>query len=209
MTGSFITAIEPVPSQPHRCQVLVDGEVAITVHQEVILKFGLTEGCVWDEHLHRQLLQEEAFIQAKTCAYRYLAASWRTTGEVRRHLSRQGFSEAVVRLVLEHCRRQGYLDDRIYAEQYIARRLQRGYGPLRIAQELSDKGIDHAIYEPILSSLDPDELFQLAKRMAAKKEKSLGRQLSPRDKRAKIGRHLYYRGYSQSVIQKVLNLLFS
>ncbi len=209
MPGLYITAIEPVPSEPHRCQIRIEGEVAFTVHQSVIRKLGLTAGSVWDEHLHRQLLHEEECIQAKKCAYRYLAASWRTSGEVRQYLLRRGFSEDVVQPVLEHCRQRKYLDDQVYAEQYIHHRLQRGYGPLRIAQELSRKEIDPAIYEPILSCVDQDELFQVAKRVALKKEKSLGKRISSLDKQVKIGRYLYYRGFSQNVIQKVLNLLFS
>lgn len=43
---------------------------------------------------------------------------------------------------IERCQQEHWLDDTRFAESYIRYRSDRGYGPLRITQELKQKGVD-------------------------------------------------------------------
>ncbi|MBE2897345.1 recombination regulator RecX [Pasteurellaceae bacterium 20609_3] len=44
--------------------------------------------------------------------------------------------------VLAHCQQHGWQSDARFCQSFIRFRAQRGYGPVRISQELKQKGID-------------------------------------------------------------------
>lgn len=152
--------------------------------------------------------QEEPFADAMASAVRFLAARWRTSGELQRHLLRQGYPAPVVQRVLERCRERKYIDDQAYAEQFVRQRLAKGYGPRRLAQELAGKGLAPDVYRPLLAELEQRELLRVAQQSALKKANRLHKDLPVGEKKAKIARHLHYKGFSQTVIHHVLDTLF-
>ncbi|MFO7264034.1 MAG: regulatory protein RecX [Bacillota bacterium] len=150
----------------------------------------------------------EPLADAMAAAIRFLAVRWRTSGELRRHLLRRGYSETVVEKVLEHCRERKYIDDAAYAEHFVRQRLAKGYGPRRLAQELARKGMASDVYRPLLSKREQQEWVQAAQQAAVKKLNQLPKDLSTPEKKTKIARHLQYKGFSPAVIHHVLDTLF-
>lgn len=105
---------------------------------------------------------------------------------------------------LEHvvawCIENRYLDDNRFVGQFIASRSRKGYGPARIRQELSQKGIARQAVEQAMRECDIDWV-SLARAQAQRK---YGEPLpSAFAEKVKIQRFLLYRGYLMEDIQEI------
>lgn len=152
---------------------------------------------------------EDSLADAMADAIRFLALRMRTSGELRAYLRRRGYAASTIEQVLARCRERKFIDDRAFAEQFVRRRLAQGYGPRRLARELANKGLAQDVYRPLLDDLGERDLFQVARQLAVKKASGLRQELPLAAKKAKIARHLQYKGFPETVIHRVLDALFS
>ena len=81
--------------------------------------------------------------------------------ELRQKLAQRGFPAAEIETVLEQLTAERLLDEGRYAELYAVHRADKGYGPLRIARELRERGIPDAIVTATLEPLEADWLDKL------------------------------------------------
>ena len=70
-----------------------------------------------------------------------LARREHSTLELRQKLKHRGFSEVDVEDVVEQLLTNNLLSDERFTETYINMRKHRGFGPLRIANELRERGV--------------------------------------------------------------------
>jgi len=93
------------------------------------------------------------------------------------------------------------ISDTRYAEIYVRQRADKGYGPVRIAQELREKGIEASIAQAAIEVADTDWL-ERARRARVKR---FGRPLptTVADK-ARQMRFLEYRGFAAAEIRGVM-----
>lgn len=84
---------------------------------------------------------------------------------------------------------------------YVHVRIQKGYGPVRIQQELRERGIDDDMIARHLARPD-EEWLQLVRRV---REKKFGKEL-PGDMKSKMkqSRFLQQRGFSGELIGKTM-----
>ena len=133
-------------------------------------------------------------------AVRLLASREHSRAELERKLSGR-FDDELLNSVLDDLTTRGLLSDERFAEQYVAMRLRKGYGPVRIAQELRERGIDASMVGSVMEQLDADwyTLMQEAH------DKKFGSS-SPCDYKeaTKRARFLEYRGYSSEMIRDYL-----
>ncbi|MGR9068936.1 recombination regulator RecX [Klebsiella quasipneumoniae] len=102
--------------------------------------------------------------------------------------------------VVAWCIENRYLDDNRFVGQFIASRSRKGYGPARIRQELSQKGIARQAVEQAMRECDID-WGSLARAQAQRK---YGEPLpSAFAEKVKIQRFLLYRGYLMEDIQEI------
>ncbi|MCL8071403.1 recombination regulator RecX [Klebsiella quasipneumoniae] len=102
--------------------------------------------------------------------------------------------------VVAWCIENRYLDDNRFLGQFIASRSRKGYGPARIRQELSQKGIARQAVEQAMRECDIDWV-SLARAQAQRK---YGEPLpSAFAEKVKIQRFLLYRGYLMEDIQEI------
>ncbi|EIY4974261.1 recombination regulator RecX [Klebsiella quasipneumoniae] len=102
--------------------------------------------------------------------------------------------------VVAWCIENRYLDDNRFVGQFIASRSRKGYGPARIRQELSQKGIARQAVEQAMRECDIDWV-NLARAQAQRK---YGEPLpSAFAEKVKIQRFLLYRGYLMEDIQEI------
>lgn len=102
--------------------------------------------------------------------------------------------------VVAWCIENRYLDDNRFVGQFIASRSRKGYGPARIRQELSHKGIARQAVEQAMRECDIDWV-SLARAQAQRK---YGEPLpSAFAEKVKIQRFLLYRGYLMEDIQEI------
>lgn len=70
--------------------------------------------------------------------------------ELRRKLKKKGFDEDNINRVIEKLLANNLLSDERFTETYINMRRHKGYGPLRIEQELRERGVDAELAEQFL-----------------------------------------------------------
>ena len=134
-------------------------------------------------------------------AVRLLAARECSRAELRRKLLARGGEAAVVEGVLDALAQRRLQSDARYAEQYVAQRAARGYGPARIRAELRERGIEDDVIADWLDERDPVWKDRLA--AVARKRFGAAGPADFRD-RARRARFLEYRGFGAELIRRVL-----
>ena len=129
-----------------------------------------------------------------------LARREHSASELFHKLRMRGYDEASIRTVVEALGKEGLQSDNRYTESYIHNRIEKGYGPVRIVQELRGKGVGDDLISVHLAGQQPDWL-QLAGQARIKR---FGRKL-PQDFReqAKQSRFLQQRGFSGEHISRL------
>jgi regulatory protein len=134
-----------------------------------------------------------------------LARRDHSVGELIQKLTLRGYAEDIVQRVVAECRRLNYLDDERAALQVIHGMKRKGMGTRRIRSELRKRGLDGEQADGQLrTSVTPADEWSMAQRVALKKWKSLGSVLSDQEKKIRLQRFLQYRGFSDSVILRML-----
>ncbi|MEA3278541.1 MAG: regulatory protein RecX [Pseudomonadota bacterium] len=121
--------------------------------------------------------------------------------ELARKLMTRGYAQTAVDEVLGSLREQGLLSEERMTESYVAERLRKGFGPLRVRQELRQRGIPDALIESHLER-SSHEWLEL---IAAVHEKKFGpdRTADAREL-ARRARFLEYRGFPSELILRFL-----
>jgi regulatory protein len=134
-------------------------------------------------------------------AVRLLATREHSRAELRRKLLARGGDATVVEGLLDDLARRRLQSDARYAEQYVAQRSARGYGPTRIRAELRERGVEDAVIADWLDERDAAWNERLTE-VLRKRFGSAG----PADfrDRARRARYLEYRGFSAELIRRVL-----
>ena len=97
---------------------------------------------------------------------------------------------------------EGLIDNKRFAEQYIYSRSTKGFGPLRIEQELNKRGVDQKISQELLNSKDWSNFAKLA----LQKKKGSNILVDGKDI-LKIKRFLNYRGFNNFHIEEAFRLI--
>lgn len=148
----------------------------------------------------------ETIHRATEACLRLLKARARSRHELRQALERKGFSERVCEAVLEKLQGYGYLDDARFAQERAASLLRQGrLGPEGVLRRLAAHGLGEDAAREALSQASGAEAFDAlatARQVLGKRGLS-GRPLEPRE-RARAGRLLHSRGFSEDVIHRLL-----
>ena len=138
-------------------------------------------------------------------AAKYLASRARSTGEMRTHLKSKGYEDAEIREVIADFTDYGYLDDEDYCRQYIKYAFSKGKGPLRVKQELAEKGIDRETVTFALEDYEAEE-SDLDRALKQARKTADGKPMDEKMK-GRVGRRLTSLGYSMDIVYKVIEIL--
>jgi len=135
-------------------------------------------------------------------AIKLLASREHSRLQLQRKLGERGFDADEVEVVLSQLAAEGLQSDERFAEAFVRSRIDRGHGPIRIAAELREHGVDEALISEYLDFADP--LWQ--QRLEEVRSRRFGGTL-PDDyqTRAKQARFLQYRGFTSDQIRRMLN----
>ncbi len=140
-------------------------------------------------------------LEIEQAAIGLLAQREHSRFELNRKLARRFNRDERVALVLDDLQRRGLLSDRRFAESYVAMRMRKGFGPIRIRAELQERGIESALLEACLDAGRETWVEQLrqaaTRRFGAEPPKGKAQQ-------AKQARFLQYRGFPESLIRDYL-----
>lgn len=140
-----------------RIAVYVDGEFLRSVHPDVFAASGLVVGSEIDADELEQFCAEAELKKAKEKALSLLSYKEYTSRQLRERLEQKVDPEAA-ELAVERMSELGLVNDGDYAVRLAAElHGHKRYGPLRIRQELSRRGISREHTEYALSLLDDDD----------------------------------------------------
>ena len=138
-------------------------------------------------------------LDIEAAAIRLLSQTEQTFFQLKKKLLAKGFELDQVIDVLNNLESQNLLSDKRFAEQYLSFRSQKGFGPLRITQELREKGVDDNLLDSVIADASPD--WSAIMQTALQKKFGATRALSYKDQ-AKRARFLEYRGFPASLISQ-------
>ncbi len=143
------------------------------------------------------MIDPASLTQARHSAIDYLSRREHASLELCHKLKRKGFEESVINRVLLQLQADNLLSDERFFECYVRMRTNKGFGPLRIQQELRERGITQAVEIN-------DDAWNTRAYQARKKRFG---QAVPQDRRefSKYMRFLQSRGFTTSQIQNALS----
>ncbi len=155
----LITAIEP--RRKSLSALYLDGELAVNLDTETLLKSGRKPGQeIDDEQLH-ELITESESRRAREKALYLLEHRSHSQKELADKISRATSREAAENAA-RHMAEIGLVDDEAYARSLAAELLGRkGYSAQRARQELLQKGIDRELAEQIIEETAPNPVEKI------------------------------------------------
>ncbi|CAI8967763.1 Regulatory protein RecX [Pseudomonas sp. IT-P12] len=122
--------------------------------------------------------------------------------ELTRKLRQRGALPEMIDTALDRLTEEGLLSESRYLESFVSYRARSGYGPLRIREELSQRGLQRSDIELALRESGINWQEQLEDTW---RRKFSGHIPIDARERAKQGRFLSYRGYSMEMISRLLS----
>lgn len=137
--------------------------------------------------------QLETPVAIRRSAMDLLARREHSYAELLRKLQQRGASREMAEIELDRLQEEGLLSDERFCEAYVHARSQRGYGPLRLREELRQRGVAEGLIERELQSAERD--WPALARVAFAKRFPEGPATDIRE-RARQQRFMQYRGFS-------------
>ncbi|MCW8277550.1 recombination regulator RecX [Pseudomonas sp. PCH199] len=122
--------------------------------------------------------------------------------ELTRKLRQRGALPEMIEVALDRLTEEGLLSESRYLESFVSYRSRSGYGPLRIREELSQRGLQRSDIDLALRESGIDWQVQLEDTW---RRKFSGQLPIEARERAKQGRFLAYRGYSMEMISRLFS----
>ncbi len=206
MPTGTITAIRPQSNDPQRVNLFIDGEFALGISLNTLIRERLAIGTYLDEAGWERLVASEQADQAFQQALRQLERRARSTAEMRRYLQRKGFSELICTQTIARLHELGLLDDVDFASRWVAsRRAFRPRGERALRSELRQKGIDSSIIEQALavddSGYDETTRAEAAARAVLPRYTSVTNWVTFQ---RRLGGYLLRRGFADELIRPLL-----
>lgn len=177
--------------------IFADGEYLFSLEPVYWYSLDLRDGDEVPDETFEALRTESERRRAADSALRVLTSRSHSRAELKMKLRRKYGTDAV-EYAIERCEEMGFIDDAAYAREkaeYL--RSVKGYAPVRILGELRAAGIDNAIADEALDSLEfspEDEIPRIIER------KYRGADLSDEKTRRRVVSALQRMGYSASDI---------
>jgi len=145
--------------------------------------------------------EADQLLDIEQAAMRLLAQNEHTVRQLKTKLRKKDFDVKAIEVVLEDLQQRNLLSDERFAEQYLQMRSRKGFGPVRIEQEMYEKGVSDSL---IAISMDNADInWQELMQQTLQKKYGSGVSLNY-EERARRARFLEYRGFPASLIRKTL-----
>ena len=177
--------------------------VVVNIEGEIITQDDDTHDAYDMSHTgdnEKNSFPREALNAARNTALNLLSQREHSQFELQQKLSLRNYSTDIIESVVTRLLKENLLSDARYSESYARMRANKGYGPLRIRQELYERGVAKEIVGEMLSENETDWL-DILQRTHDKKFKPS--QPDSTAERAKRIRFLQQRGFGLDLINQV------
>lgn len=140
-------------------------------------------------------------MSAKSVAVKLLSRREHSAFEIRNKLTQRDFDDNEIEQAIVELQQGGWLSDERFAEAYIRMRQSKGYGPVRIAMELNERGVREKIIDDYLQT-DSEVWLQVLNQQYLKKYKN--KPIADYNDKARRIRFLQYRGFTLDVIYQAV-----
>ena len=132
-------------------------------------------------------------------ALRMLAGKRLTKAQLRKKLRDRGFAPEAVNEAVAECERRRYLDDRTFAQLFVASALERkAIGPLRLMRDLIKQGVDADLAREVIAETEngnDDRLQRAIERLEMAR---------PGERFDRLARRLVNLGFTASTVARAL-----
>ena len=135
--------------------VVIDDNPPIYLDDMSVYKLGLKEGIEVSDALFEEICTLSGREGAKRAAARLLTAGRKTKADLCQKLRLKGFSQEDIDFAVDFYEKNGFLDDRDYAQCYVKDAVNlKKYSVRMIRQKLMLKGIDRELISELTAELD-------------------------------------------------------
>lgn len=195
-----ITAIKQQVKRQDRYSIYGDGKYLFSFSQNELLNTGLKVGQELSEQQLAELRDTAVLDKAYDRALNLISHRPRSQWEIRDYLKRKDVSAQGAEAVVDRLAERGYLNDRDFAERWVAtRRLLKSTSKRRLSQELRQKRIADDIISDVLAEDETDER-QVLRELIERKRKQTKYQDN-----LKLMQYLARQGFSYDDIKTVVN----
>ena len=113
-----ITEIKKI-GRGDRYSIFIDGVFDGTLEAEILVKHKLKTGDEIGEEQWRQIKLENGKLSAFSRAVGYIEKSLKTQKQLQTYLKEKGFLQESIDDAVQKLKEYGYIDDKVYAENYI------------------------------------------------------------------------------------------
>ena len=149
-----------------------------------------------------KILDEPKAIRIKIMDF--LSRREHSSKEIFQKLSPRVESKELLEEEIEKLQADGLLSDERFAESFFQSRKNRGYGPLRIRNELKQRGVGDQIFYPLSNEIEWSEFA-----LEAFRKKVSGNMPTETKEILKLKRFLNYRGFDFKDIDKAFLIMKS
>lgn len=129
------------------------------------------------------------------------AAAEMSTGEAMQKLHRWGIGQDEARRIVESLVGRRFINDRRFAGAFARDKFQfSGWGRIKIAMHLSNKGVDRSTIEQALESIDPERYRSALQQMIDREFDRNEEEYSDFAGRQKLARRYIGRGFEPSAV---------
>ena len=185
-----ISKIEVQKNHNDRVSLFVDDEYYVSMYLDTAVKYGIKQGVEIEEDILQKYLTESEQNIAFAKAFKYMDTALKTKKQMRDYLKKKGYDNIVVNNVIEKLEGYNYIDDKNFAESYVAT-YKNKYGKNMLINKLISKGVSKTIIDEVLDNFESKE--EVIDKLLIKK---IGNKPLDRDLLAKCTRFLAGRGFS-------------
>ena len=199
----FVTKIEELDKK--RARIFLDMEFAFVLYKAELREYQLKEGEEIGAEEYSRIVGEILPKRAKLRSMNLLKAKAYTERQLREKLQRGEYPEEIIEEAIAYVKSFGYIDDRQYAQDFIAYHMAERSGR-RMEQELMAKGIRRDMIREAMENLaqegeTPDDL-SVAKKILMKK--NYDPETATIKEKQKLSAFLYRKGFQMDTIRSVL-----
>ena len=190
----------------NKYKVYVDYEFAFVLYKGELHKYRIKKGLEIEPQLFRELTQNVLPKRAKLRAMNLLAKRPYTEEQLRKKLKEGFYAEVDVESAIAYVKSFGYVNDEVYARDYILYHLENT-GHRNIRQKLLQKGIDRQLVDSLIEQIDGEEIRHAQREQirALFMKKYNGEMPSEPAQKTKVWNYFLRKGYSVSEVKEALD----